>query len=144
MLFIFFHCNDVLPCHIKLFLHSHTSYLKFEKKYKYSILFQILVEQTMDIEEFDNILLHNSVVFLSKPSCKLCDELSTYLQTNNIKYYKIDVNSVDYGLELVEHIKNTNVVQSFPICFKDALFVGTKGDLIKILFDSVEYSIDNI
>lgn len=97
----------------------------------------------MDIKEFKDILMHNSVVFLSKPNCKLCDELSAYLQATNIKYAKIDVNAVDYGLELLEHIKSTNVVQSFPICFKDAEFIGTKGNLIKQLFDS-EFDIDSI
>ena len=98
----------------------------------------------MDTDEFKNILLSNDIVFLSKPNCKLCNELIDYLVKNKLNYCKIDVNCIDYGVELVEDIKSKHEIQSFPICFKSAVFIGSKCELIKLIFDSTLNNIENI
>ena len=98
----------------------------------------------MDPNEYERILSTKSIVFLSKPNCKWCVELSTYLQTNNIDFHKIDVNEMDYGVELVELVKKKYTVKSYPICFKDSIFVGSKDELIEAIRDSKFNDINNI
>ena len=68
----------------------------------------------MDPNEYERILSTKSIVFLSKPNCKWCVELSTYLQTNNIDFNKIDVNELDYGVELVELVKKKIYCKELP------------------------------
>ena len=98
----------------------------------------------MDQNEYERILSTKSIVFLSKPNCKWCVELSTYLQTNNIDFNKIDVNELDYGVELVELVKKKYTVKNYPICFKDSKFVGSKDELIEAVRDSKFNDINNI
>jgi glutaredoxin len=98
----------------------------------------------MDVDEFKSILKSNQIVFLSKPNCKLCDDLSLYLDLNNIKYNKVNINVIEYGVELVEDIKSKYDVQSFPICFKDSQYIGTKHDLIQDILNTKYNDINNI
>jgi glutaredoxin len=99
----------------------------------------------MDLDEdYANIISKESIVILSKPNCKWCSELSSYLISRGIDFFKLDVNEYEYGIELVEYIKKKHNVQSFPICFKDRKFVGCKQELIDVLNERQFNDIENI
>lgn len=95
-------------------------------------------------DEYNSIRTQESVVILSKPNCKLCTELMVYLISRNIDFYKLDVNEHESGVELVEYVKNKHEIKSFPICFKDGIYVGCKDELIYIMTDLKFNDINNI
>jgi hypothetical protein len=51
---------------------------------------------------------------------------------------------MEYGVELVELVKKKYTVKSYPICFKDSIFVGSKDELIEAIRDSKYNDINNI
>jgi len=52
---------------------------------------------------------------------------------------------MEYGVELVELVKKKEkTVKSYPICFKDSIFVGSKDELIETIRDLKFNDINNI
>lgn len=95
-------------------------------------------------DEYNNIISQHSVVILSKPNCKLCNELMAFLISRNIDFHKLDVNEHEYGVELVEYVKSKHVIKSFPICFKDCVYVGCKDELMNMMTELQFDDINNI
>ena len=95
-------------------------------------------------DEYKKIISQCSIVFLSKPGCKWCSELESYLVTRNVDFIKLDVNEYEYGIELVEYIKNQYEVTSFPICFRNGTYVGCKQELVDIIDENYFNDIENI
>jgi glutaredoxin len=91
----------------------------------------------MDIESPEtfirNKIEERHIVFFSKPGCTLCVKLMDYLIENSYTdYLKIDLDDLEdeQGLEVLEFLKKTYEISTFPICFMDSIFVGSYSNLI--------------
>jgi glutaredoxin len=75
----------------------------------------------------------NDLVYFSKPNCKLCKDLESYLLSNaNISHTKIDITELDddLGIDIVEFMKSEFPVETFPICFVQGKFIGTTKNTV--------------
>jgi glutaredoxin len=82
------------------------------------------------------------LTFFTKPNCYLCIDLEKYLNTNKIVYNKVDVSHFDndIGLDIIDHLKQTYDVKSYPICFIDGMFIGSFKEAISCLSAQCETS----
>ena len=75
----------------------------------------------------------SELVYFSKPNCKLCKDLESYLLSNSsILHTKIDITELDddLGIDIVEFMKSEFSVETFPICFVQGKFIGTTKNTV--------------
>jgi len=94
----------------------------------------------MDNESIETLIKKtidkSHIVFFSKPGCTLCVKLEEFLTKNSYTdYTKIDLYEMDddKGLEVLDFLKNTYEITTFPICFVNTTFVGTYSDVMETL-----------
>ena len=90
----------------------------------------------MPVSNFIKYMTSSSfIVFFSKPGCKLCDQLETYLINNyyDFKQIKLTEFEDDEAIDILNVLKKENDIQLFPIVFMNGVFVGTTHNIIERL-----------
>ena len=97
--------------------------------------------------EINEILGMSEIVVFSKPNCRYCDELKTYLHDHGVDGFAlVDTNAMpsDISENFIETVVANTDLKSFPICFMHRQYISADDLKKKLVLSFKENDIDTI